>query len=116
MLIQYYTDARLSFYVPRTCFFPRPKVDSAIVTLEVLARPRLPVKDEGLLFRLVKGGFAHRRKFLLNALADAGFDPAPLRKVSEKLGLDRRKRAENLGISDFCRLADALFELEQELC
>ena len=110
---QYHSDARLAFVVPRGCFSPPPKVDSAVIHLTMRATPRVAVKNEELFFRVVRAGFGHRRKSLRNALKDGGF---PAEAVEQALSASAvidgnpRRRAETLTMEEFGRLSDRLLE------
>jgi 16S rRNA (adenine1518-N6/adenine1519-N6)-dimethyltransferase len=116
VILQYYTEPQIVFTVPRTCFFPRPKVDSAVISLKVLPEPRRPVSDEDWFLRVLRAGFSHRRKFLSNALMDSGFPSELIRQAFHKASMDPKRRAETLSLSEFCTLADCLFELQENLC
>jgi 16S rRNA (adenine1518-N6/adenine1519-N6)-dimethyltransferase len=107
--LQYYTESRLMFTVPRTCFFPRPRIDSAIVKLKVLSEPRWSVRDEDWFLRVLRAGFSHRRKFLSNALMSAGFSPQMVQYAFHQTGMDPKRRAETLSPQEFCILADQLY-------
>ncbi len=107
---QFCCEVRQAFKVPATCFRPRPQVGSAVVILTPHAKPRVSVRDEAFFFRVVRAGFAHRRKALLNSLRDEGFDEMAAGIALEKAGLDPRRRAETLSIAEFAVLADALRE------
>ena len=124
---QFYADPRLEFIVPRGCFSPKPRVDSAVVHLKLRETPRVPVKDEAFFFRVVRAGFAHRRKSLRNALKDSGFRPTLVESALEALARSSptpssgshdyaKRRAETLGLDDWSRLADKLFEISSETC
>ncbi len=105
---QLWCDVRVSFKVPASCFRPKPKVGSAVVALTPLAQPKVAVRDEKMFFKVVRGGFAHRRKALLNSLRDEGFEAAPTAAALKKAGIDPRRRAETLSLAEFASLADAL--------
>lgn len=105
---QLWCDVRVSFKVPASCFRPKPQVGSAVVALTSLAQPKVAVRDEKMFFKVVRGGFAHRRKTLLNSLCDEGFEAAPIAAALEKTGLGPRRRAETLSLAEFASLADAL--------
>jgi 16S rRNA (adenine1518-N6/adenine1519-N6)-dimethyltransferase len=107
--LQYYTEPRLMFTVPRTCFVPRPRIDSAIVKLRVLPEPRWSVRDEDWFLQVLRAGFSHRRKFLSNALMDAGFSPQLIQYAFHQTGMDPQRRAETLSPPEFCMLADELY-------
>jgi len=108
---QFYCEVRRAFRVPPTCFRPKPGVGSAVVVLTPLAKPRVSVTDEAFFFRVVRAGFAHRRKALLNSLRDEGFEGAPTAAALEQAGIDSRRRAETLSLAEFAALADALLSL-----
>lgn len=67
--VQYYCEAHLDIVVPAELFTPPPKVDSQIIALTFRERPLFPNVNTKLFFRLVKAGFAQRRKTLLNSLS-----------------------------------------------
>jgi 16S rRNA (adenine1518-N6/adenine1519-N6)-dimethyltransferase len=106
--VQLWCDVRVSFKVPASCFRPKPQVGSAVVALTPLAQPKVAVRDEKMFFKVVRGGFAHRRKTLLNSLCDEGFEVAPTAAALEKAGIGPRRRAETLSLAEFASLADAL--------
>ncbi len=112
--IQFYADPRLEFVVPRGCFKPPPRVDSAVIRLTMRTTPKVAVKDEAFFFRVVRAGFGHRRKSLRNALKDGGFPADAVEKALSAASITNgnpQRRAETLSIEDFARLADELFEI-----
>ena len=111
---QFYCEVRQAFRVPPTCFRPKPQVGSAVVVLTPLRKPRVSVADEAFFFRIVRAGFAHRRKALPNSLRDEGFEGAPTAAALEQAGIDPRRRAETLSIEEFAALADGLLSLNKK--
>jgi len=111
---QFYCEVRQAFRVPPTCFRPKPQVGSAVVVLTPLRKPRVSVADEAFFFRIVRAGFAHRRKALPNSLRDEGFEGALTAAALEQAGIDPRRRAETLSIEEFAALADGLLSLNQK--
>lgn len=111
--VQYYTNAEISFIVPKTVFVPQPKIDSAVVRLTP-QKPEKQPKDEQAFMQLVKGSFAHRRKSLWNNLLGIyGKDAQTkerLEKVLNDVGIEKSIRAERLSISQFIDLSNALIE------
>jgi 16S rRNA (adenine1518-N6/adenine1519-N6)-dimethyltransferase len=105
---QFYCEVRQAFRVPPTCFRPKPQVGSAVVVLTPLPKPRVSVADEAFYFRVVRAGFAHRRKALPNSLRDEGFEGARTAAALERAGIDPRRRAETLSLAEFAALADEL--------
>ena len=108
---QFYCEVRQAFRVPPTCFRPKPQVGSAVVVLTPLPKPRVSVADEAFFFRIVRAGFAHRRKALPNSLRDEGFEGAPTAAALKQAGIDPRRRAETLSIEEFAALTETLLSL-----
>ena len=97
--------------MPAEKFFPRPKVDSAVLQLAPLEKPRVQVRDEKLFFSLVRAAFQMRRKTLVNALAPVvgnKLQKAELAALLESLGLSAQIRGERLSLEHFAQLADTL--------
>lgn len=96
--------------VSPNCFVPRPKVDSAIVELVPEAKRQLPKDEADRLFRLVRAAFSQRRKTLVNSLSASGeFGPAArVEAALDRLGLERKIRAESVGPEDLTRLCGIL--------
>lgn len=111
VLVQYYCNTSIVRKVPPTCFIPRPKVESIVIKLERLEEPRVKVKDEALMFEIVRSGFNMRRKTLWNATKSLGLDKEKLEAAFENAGIDPKRRAETLSIEEFAALADSIYEL-----
>lgn len=109
---QYYSEPEITEIVPASSFIPAPKVDSAVVAMELRSRPPVEPKDEKLFFSLVKAAFSQRRKTLVNALANSGkFGSKELAAAGvASLGLGESVRGEALGVKDFSDLADFFVE------
>ena len=110
VLLGLFFDVEHCFDVPKGRFHPPPKVDSAVVKLTRRASPRAQVSDPARFRRLVKAGFAHRRKTLLNSLKDdaslaESFD---LLATLARSGIDGQRRAETLSVEEFAALERAL--------
>jgi len=107
---QYYSNPKIVTYVSPDKFIPRPKVDSVVISLEILKEPKVIVKDEKLFFKIVKASFAQRRKTLANALSNSGVLNMPKSEIIEtlkSLGFDENVRGETLSIVQFSQLSDA---------
>jgi len=111
VMVQYYADVSILFRVSPTCFRPRPKIASAVISLKPLAKPRVAVGDEALFKRIVKGAFQHRRKQLPNALRCAGFDEEKGLAALLQMKIDPKRRGETLSLQDFAQLSDTLHAL-----
>ena len=107
--VHYRAECTLIERVPRSAFYPIPKVDSAIVRL-VPRPPPYDVHDEAVFHRIVSACFRHRRKTIANALAlswrEFASNPSDVRKVVHDLSFQDR-RAESLSPNDFADLANA---------
>lgn len=108
LAVAYYAQAETLFSVSRGSFMPAPNVDSAVIRLTVRETPPCEVKDERLLFRLIRAGFGQRRKTLLNSLTAAGFTKDVLAAALTAAELSPTARAEELTLPQFAALADAL--------
>lgn len=111
IFVQYQAEPEILFGVPAEKFFPRPKVDSAVLQLAPLEKPRVQVRDEKLFFSLVRAAFQMRRKTLVNALAPVvgnKLQKAELAALLESLGLSAQIRGERLSLEHFAQLADTL--------
>jgi 16S rRNA (adenine1518-N6/adenine1519-N6)-dimethyltransferase len=108
--INYYTNPKIVLDVSKDCFIPSPKVDSAVIKLEVLREPKIKVLDEKLFFKIVKSAFLQKRKTLLNSLSNSGIaDKSFLEKMLDDLKINEKIRAEQLSLEDFGRITDYIF-------
>jgi 16S rRNA (adenine1518-N6/adenine1519-N6)-dimethyltransferase len=109
--IQFYGQPQLLFRVRPGSFYPSPKVESAVVRIDPHTAPPVPVEDVASFFRVVRAGFAQRRKQLRNTLA-SGLRMSP-ESVAEKLraaSIDPWRRAQTLSLEEWARVAYALRE------
>lgn len=105
LAVQYYGKPELNFIIPKSAFRPVPKVDSAVIHIEIYEKPKITVPDEKLFFRIVKTAFAHRRKTLSNSLKSVSKD---IKEILISTGIDPDRRAETLSLEEFARLTDNL--------
>ena len=109
-VLGYYGTARRLFKVSAGCFVPAPKVDSAVVRIDLYREPHFDIKDERLFRNLIKAAFEMRRKTLQNGLA-AGFPQlgkAGIAEVIEACGLPPTVRGETLSIPQFAAIANEI--------
>lgn len=107
--VNYYSEPRLLFKVNRGSFMPAPKVDSAVIRLDIKRETDLSEKEEKLMFRLIRAGFSQRRKQLANPLsAEIKLSKVELGGIFSELGLGSAVRAEELSLEDYKRLAKRL--------
>jgi len=102
VMLQYRFEMERILEVPATAFDPVPKVESAVIRLTPYSRLPHPARDETAFGKIVAAAFSQRRKTLRNALK-GNFGAADF----ERLGVDAGLRAQDLGVADFVRLADA---------
>ena len=113
VLVQYYCNTSIVRRVAPSCFIPRPKVESIVIKLDRLEEPRVKVKDENLMFELVRAGFNMRRKTLWNAAKALNLSKEKLEEAFEKSGVDPKRRAETLSLEEFANLSDCIYESKQ---
>jgi 16S rRNA (adenine1518-N6/adenine1519-N6)-dimethyltransferase len=107
---QFYAEISIDFMVPAQVFIPKPKVDSIVVTLKKLEKPKILLKDKALFFKVVKASFLNRRKTLINGLTmNTHFEKALLLEVLEECNIQPGIRGETLTGEDFGRIANALY-------
>lgn len=111
LAVQYYSKPRIEVIVPASSFLPSPKVDSAVVSLDVYREKPVQVRNESLLKAAVRAAFGQRRKTLANSLGNAPQIPASREEVAaalENMGLSASVRGEKLTLAQFAELADLL--------
>lgn len=113
LAVQYYAKPYIVANVPPNCFMPRPKVGSAVIRLERYEKPPVEVKDEKLMFRIIRASFNQRRKTLANGLKNSpelDFTKEEIEVAIETLGKGPSVRGEALTLEQFAWLSDALCE------
>ena len=111
-VLGYYGTAKKLFKVSAGCFVPAPKVDSAVVRIDLYQSPRFDVRDESLFRNLIKSAFEMRRKTLQNALsAKLGrYTKEQILEAIVAIGHDEKVRGERLSTEDFVKLSNVLFD------
>lgn len=113
LAVQYYAKPYIVANVPPNCFMPRPKVGSAVIRLERYEKPPVEVKDEKLMFRIIRASFNQRRKTLANGLKNSpelDFTKEEIEAAIETLGKGSSIRGEALTLEQFAWLSDELCE------
>jgi 16S rRNA (adenine1518-N6/adenine1519-N6)-dimethyltransferase len=111
VLVRLYTDSAIVLNVSPRCFYPRPRVESAVVKMDIREKPLVDVEDDAFLLTVVRSAFSKRRKTLLNNLRDLhriGLRDETIPGILEPLGIDPARRAETLAPGDFARLSNAI--------
>ena len=114
---QLYTSPKILMRVPPQAFYPRPKIESALVGFDILERPRAAIEDEGFFQEVVRASFAQRRKTILNSLKNSPLALGSREEIEEALGaveINPRRRAETLDLAEFQHLAEVLKRLKEE--
>ncbi len=109
--VQYYMLPEYLYTIKRASFHPVPEVDSSLIRLSTRAEPPVKVKDEELFFRIIRGSFNQRRKSIINSLSrEAVLDAAKsdLTAVLKRAGVDPSSRPEDLSLSEFASIANAI--------
>ena len=109
LAVRYFSEPRLLFHVSRGRFMPAPNVDSSVIRLDVREHTPEGVVDEAFFFRLVRAGFAQRRKTLVNPLSSAlGIPKDTVKAALDEVGLKLTARAEELTMEEFIALSNLL--------
>ncbi len=112
LMVQYYCNTKIIRRVAPSCFIPRPKVDSIVIRLDKLTQPRVNVKDEKLMFDIIRNSFNMRRKTLWNGVKFLGLPKESLESAFEKAGIDPKRRGETLTLEEFARLSDEICNIK----
>ena len=108
ILSQFWADCSILRLVGRRSFYPAPKVNSALVSMRVRENPLLKLEDYTFFRKVIKAGFAQRRKTLKNCLISAGFEKERVNNAISSLELDENIRGEKLSIAQFGQLSSLL--------
>lgn len=109
--VAYYSEPKVLFNVSRGSFMPSPNVDSAVIRLDVKKDVPENVRDEELLFKLIRAAFSQRRKTLPNPVSAAlSVKKADLGELMDKINLKRTARAEELSLEEFIALSNEIAE------
>lgn len=110
LFFQYRMEPEFLFDVPPSCFYPAPKVTSAVIRCIRRARPAVEVNDEAFFFRVIRGAFALRRKTLVNSLASVlkEYEKAEIQQAVTDCGLSETIRGERLTLQNFADLSARL--------
>lgn len=107
--VQFYAQPQIVHQVPATAFYPRPKVDSAVLRLEVFPQPVVTAVAPEIFFRVVRAGFSQKRKQLLNTIsAGLHLSKDEATAALDRAGIDPKRRAETLSLAEWGQLCVAL--------
>ena len=115
-ILGYYGSVRKLFKVSAGCFIPAPKVDSAVVRIDLYDKCPYEIKDEKLFRNCIKAAFEMRRKTLENALTAklGAFTKEQVAGAIADCGFDAKIRGERLSTEDFVNLSNSLYNIKTE--
>lgn len=111
LAVQYYAQAKVMLTVSAQCFMPRPNVDSAVIKLTRHKEPTVDVKDEKLMFKIIRASFNQRRKTLVNGLknsSELSFSKEQIVEAIAAIGKPETIRGEALTLEEFAELSNNL--------
>lgn len=111
LAVQYYAKPYIAANVPPNCFMPRPNVGSAVINLTLHKESPIEVRDEKLLFKMIRASFNQRRKTLMNGLNNSpelSFTKEEVGQALTALGISENIRGEALTLEQFATLANQL--------
>lgn len=111
LAVAYYAEANIELEVPATCFMPKPNVGSAVIKLTKHKSPVVDLKDEKLMFKIIRASFNQRRKTLVNGLKNSpelDFSKEEIVKAIKELGKPETVRGETLTLQEFAKLSNLL--------
>lgn len=114
LAVQYYAEPYIVANVPCNCFMPRPNVDSAVIRLTRYEEPPVQVKDEKMLFKIIRASFNQRRKTLQNGLnnsSELNFTKDQIAAAIAEAGFSPSVRGEALTLEQFAKLTDILLNV-----
>ena len=105
--VQYYTEPDIVLDVPPKSFLPAPAVTSSVIRCVLRDKPPVDVVDEKLFFRVVKAGFAQRRKTFSNTMKTTGLSRDRIEELLAKANIDGQRRGETFTLQEFADIANA---------
>ncbi len=113
LAVQYYAKPEIVVNVPPSCFMPQPKVGSAVIRLTRHEKPPVDVKDEKLMFQIIRASFNQRRKTLANGLSNFPQLQLGKQQVTDcitALGVPATIRGEALSLEQFAQLSNIIYD------
>ncbi|MFC1632483.1 16S rRNA (adenine(1518)-N(6)/adenine(1519)-N(6))-dimethyltransferase RsmA [Candidatus Omnitrophota bacterium] len=112
IMVQYFTDAKILFAIPKKAFYPQPRVDSVFVRLAVLPQPRVQVHQQEQFFKIVQACFQQRRKTMANSLAHrlVDIEKEQIACALKEAGIDPQQRPETVAVEGFAELEHCFYK------
>ena len=105
--VQVYGQPCVKAHIPAGAFYPAPKVDSAVIRIDLFPDPRIPSAWLDTFFRLAKAGFSQKRKTLRNSLAGGmGWKAAQAAEILQRAGINTQRRAETLSLDEWRQVVE----------
>ena len=105
--VKYYADAKIIGEVPKEAFIPSPEVTSSIVKITKKNEIKIKVRDEKLLFEIIRENFSKRRKTLINSLSSI-IDKEKMKNILRDLKIDENIRGEELTLQDYANIVNKI--------
>jgi 16S rRNA (adenine1518-N6/adenine1519-N6)-dimethyltransferase len=107
--VQVYGKPRIAAQIPAAAFFPAPKVDSAVLVVDIYPAPLVKAELLDTFFKLIKAGFSQKRKTLRNSLSSGlHISPTKAAELLTRASIDPQRRAETLSIEEWERLSSLM--------
>ena len=107
--VQVYGQPRIAARIPASAFFPAPKVDSAVLCVDIYPAPLIKPELLDTFFKLIKAGFGQKRKTLRNSLSSGlHISPTDAADLLIRAGIDPQRRAETLSIEEWEKLTEII--------
>ncbi len=105
--VQVYGQPCVKAHIPAGAFYPAPKVDFAVIRIDLFPDPRIPSAWLDTFFRLAKAGFSQKRKTLRNSLAGGmGWKAAQAAEILQRAGINTQRRAETLSLDEWRQVVE----------
>ena len=107
--VQVYGQPRIAVHIPANAFFPAPKVDSAVLVVDIFSVPKVKENNLDRFFKLIKAGFSQKRKTLRNSLSSGlHISTTNAAELLTRANIDPQRRAETLSIEEWELLTEAI--------
>ena len=115
VLVRFHAEVENVMTVSPGCFFPKPEVGSSVLRVTFRKRPAVRVKDEATFVNVVRASFSHRRKMVLNSIAERfDLEKNSVASLFRQAGVDGTRRAEQLELQELARIADVFYDEKLE--
>ena len=105
--VRYYSNPRFNFKVSNKCFFPSPKVESSVISFDIVNKYN--ISDEQKLFKIIKSAFHKRRKNILNSISSGmKISKEKVSEILQNCNINNNLRAENLTLENFIEIYEKI--------